>query len=44
MNGLYTCGGKCGFATTTKGLAIQVASPKDFIIFMSSNPMLGCGD
>jgi hypothetical protein len=44
MNGLYTWGGKWGFATTTKGLAIEVASPKDSIIFMSSNSMLGCGD
>jgi hypothetical protein len=44
MNGLYTWGGKQGFATTTKDLAIEVASPKDSIIFMSSNSTLGCED
>jgi hypothetical protein len=44
MNGLYTWGGKRGFATTIKGLAIEVANPKDSIIFMSSNLTLGCGD
>jgi len=44
MNGLYTWGGKRSFATITKGLAIEVASPKDSIILMSSNSMLGCGD
>jgi hypothetical protein len=44
MNGLYTWGGKRGFEAIIKGLAIEVASPKDSIIFMSSNSTLGCED
>jgi hypothetical protein len=44
MDGLYTWGGKRGFAITTRGSAIGVASPNASIIFMSFGLTLGGGD
>lgn len=41
---LIYLGWQTGFCNYNKGLAIEVASPKDSIILMSSNSMLGCGD